>query len=69
MSQLPYERLLLAVPAAAVIEKALELTVDYTRNRKAFGQSVFDFQNTRFKLQLEACGECKRAEYACTCDH
>lgn len=50
MSQLPYERLLLAVPAAAVIEKALELTVDYTRNRKAFGQSVFDFQNTRFKL-------------------
>lgn len=50
MSQLPYERLLLAVPAAAVIERALELTVDYTRNRKAFGQSVFDFQNTRFKL-------------------
>lgn len=50
MSQLPYERLLLAVPAAAVIEKAVELTVDYTRNRKAFGQSVFDFQNTRFKL-------------------
>jgi acyl-CoA dehydrogenase len=50
MSQLPFERLLLAVPAAAVIEKALELTVDYTRNRKAFGQSVFDFQNTRFKL-------------------
>ena len=50
MSQLPYERLLLAVPAAAVIEKALELTVDYTRKRKAFGQSVFDFQNTRFKL-------------------
>jgi len=50
MSQLPYERLLLAVPAAAVIEKAVELTVDYTRQRKAFGQSVFDFQNTRFKL-------------------
>jgi acyl-CoA dehydrogenase len=50
MSQLPYERLLLAVPAAAVIEKAVELTVDYTRNRKAFGQTVFDFQNTRFKL-------------------
>ena len=50
MSQLPYERLLIAVPAAAVIEKAVELTVDYTRNRKAFGQTVFDFQNTRFKL-------------------
>ena len=54
MSQLPYERLLIAVPAAAVIEKALALTVDYTRNRKAFGQSVFDFQNTRFKLAESA---------------
>ena len=50
MSQLPYERMLLAVSAAAVIERALEVTVEYTKERKAFGQSVFDFQNTRFKL-------------------
>jgi acyl-CoA dehydrogenase len=50
MSQLPYERLLLAVPAAAVIERAVELTVAYTKERSAFGQRVFDFQNTRFKL-------------------
>ena len=50
MGQLPYERLLLAVPAAAVIERALEVTVEYTKQRKAFGQTVFDFQNTRFKL-------------------
>ncbi|MGR4868264.1 acyl-CoA dehydrogenase family protein [Variovorax sp. LARHSF232] len=50
MSQLPYERLLLCVPAAAVIERAVELTVEYTRQRKAFGQSLADFQNTRFKL-------------------
>ncbi|MBC7942485.1 MAG: acyl-CoA dehydrogenase family protein [Chitinophagaceae bacterium] len=50
MSQLAYERLLLAVPAAAVIERAFELTVEYTRNRKAFGQALSDFQNTRFKL-------------------
>ena len=50
MSQLPYERLLLCVPAAAVIERAVELTVEYTQQRKAFGQTVFDFQNTRFKL-------------------
>ena len=50
MSQLPYERLLLAVPAAAVIERAVELTVEYTRQRKAFGQPLADFQNTRFKL-------------------
>jgi acyl-CoA dehydrogenase len=50
MSQLPYERLLLAVPAAAVIERAVEITVEYTKSRKAFGQTVFDFQNSRFKL-------------------
>jgi len=50
MSQLPYERLLLAVPAAAVIETAVALTVDYTRQRKAFGQTLADFQNTRFTL-------------------
>jgi len=50
MSQLPYERMLIAVPAAAVIERALELTVQYTRERKAFGQTIADFQNTRFKL-------------------
>ncbi|QOF80804.1 acyl-CoA dehydrogenase family protein [Variovorax sp. 38R] len=50
MSQLSYERLFLCVPAAAVIERAVELTVQYTQQRKAFGQTVFDFQNTRFKL-------------------
>ncbi|MBO9648571.1 MAG: acyl-CoA dehydrogenase family protein [Variovorax sp.] len=50
MSQLPYERMLLAVPAAAVIERAVELTLEYTQERKAFGQSLYDFQNTRFKL-------------------
>ena len=50
MGQLPYERLLIAVPAAAVIEQALALTVDYTQQRKAFGQALYDFQNTRFKL-------------------
>ncbi len=50
MGQLPYERLLIAVPAAAVIEHALALTVEYTQQRKAFGQTLYDFQNTRFKL-------------------
>ena len=50
MSQLTYERLLIAVPAAAVIERAVELTVEYTKSRKAFGQALADFQNTRFKL-------------------
>jgi acyl-CoA dehydrogenase len=50
MSQLPYERMLIAVPAAAVIERAVELTLEYTRQRKAFGQSLYDLQNTRFTL-------------------
>ena len=50
MSQLPYERLLVAVGAAAVIERAVDLTVDYTRNRKAFGGTLADLQNTRFRL-------------------
>jgi acyl-CoA dehydrogenase len=50
MSQLSYERLFLCVPAAAVIERAVALTVEYTQQRKAFGQTVFDMQNTRFKL-------------------
>ncbi|MDF3835434.1 acyl-CoA dehydrogenase family protein [Cupriavidus basilensis] len=50
MSQLPYERMLLAVPAAAVIERAVALTLEHTQQRKAFGQSLYDFQNTRFKL-------------------
>jgi acyl-CoA dehydrogenase len=50
MSQLPYERLLLCIPAAAVMERAVELTVEYTKQRKVFGQTLADFQNTRFKL-------------------
>ena len=50
MSQLVYERMLLSVPAAAVIELALKLTTDYAKERKMFGQTLFDLQNTRFKL-------------------
>jgi len=50
MSQLPYERMMLAVPAAAVIERAVELTLEYTQQRQVFGQVLYDMQNTRFKL-------------------
>jgi acyl-CoA dehydrogenase len=50
MSQLPYERLMLTVPAAAVIERAVEVTVEYCKQRQAFGQTISEFQNTRFKL-------------------
>lgn len=50
MQELPQERLLVAITAVAVCEAALEWTIDYTRERQAFGRSVADFQNTRFKL-------------------
>ncbi|QCG95848.1 acyl-CoA dehydrogenase [Azospirillum sp. TSA2s] len=48
--QLAKERLIIAIRAAASVEALLEETVAYTRDRKAFGKTVFDFQNTRFKL-------------------
>ena len=50
MHELAQERLVVAVRAATSIETFLQKTVDYTRERKAFGQTVFEFQNTRFKL-------------------
>lgn len=50
MKSLPQERLTLAVMGAAVIEKALEETVAYTSERQAFGKSLIEMQNTRFKL-------------------
>ncbi|MEC7118955.1 MAG: acyl-CoA dehydrogenase family protein [Pseudomonadota bacterium] len=50
MTELPYERLMLGVSAIASIERAIELTVDYTKQRKAFGKSLFEMQNTRFVL-------------------
>ncbi len=54
MQQLPRERLILAIGAVAAIEHAVEITVDYTKERRAFGKSVFSFQNTAFTL-----AECK----------
>jgi len=50
MRDLPYERTLLALGGVAAMEYALALTVEYTRSRKAFGQSLLEMQNTRFKL-------------------
>jgi acyl-CoA dehydrogenase len=50
MDELPQERLLQAIRAASGVESALEWTLDYTTERKAFGRSVADFQNTRFRL-------------------
>src|ERR1700677_3972424 len=50
MQQLPQERLIIAICAVAAMERAIELTVDYTKERKAFGRPLIDFQNTAFKL-------------------
>ena len=50
MHQLAQERLMVATRSPIVMETMLEETVQYTRNRKAFGQAIFDHQNTRFKL-------------------
>lgn len=50
MQELPWERLMLAISAVANARTAFDDTVVYTRDRRAFGQSVGSFQNTRFKL-------------------
>ena len=50
MQELPQERLIIAVSAIGAMERALEETLAYTKDRKAFGKTVWDFQNTKFKL-------------------
>jgi acyl-CoA dehydrogenase len=50
MAELPYERTIIGVSGVASIERALELTVEHARTRKAFGQALIDMQNTRFVL-------------------
>ncbi len=50
MQELPRERLGVASQALGAMEGALQLTLDYVQERKAFGQRIGDFQNTRFKL-------------------
>lgn len=50
MTELPYERTILGVSGVAAIERALKLTIEHTRERKAFGQALIEMQNTRFVL-------------------
>lgn len=50
MGELPQERLSIAIGAAARLEASLEHTINYVKDRRAFGQTVWDFQNTKFKL-------------------
>lgn len=60
MQELPRERLGCAVQAIGHAQGALNITCEYVKERKAFGQSISQFQNTRFKLaqcqtELEMC--------------
>ena len=50
MNQLPQERLSIAVQAQAAAQRAFDLAVEFTKERRAFGRTVFEFQNTRFTL-------------------
>jgi long-chain-acyl-CoA dehydrogenase len=54
MKELPQERLIVATHAVAMIERALALTIDYVKQRQAFGKKIVEFQNTQFVL-----AECK----------
>ena len=60
MARLVEERLMTAVGAVATMETALAHTVAYTSERKAFGQRVIDFQNSRFRL-----AECETEAVVC----
>jgi long-chain-acyl-CoA dehydrogenase len=50
MEQLPQERLIIGLQGVAAMERALDETLAYVKQRQAFGRPVWDFQNTRFKL-------------------
>jgi acyl-CoA dehydrogenase len=54
MKELPQERLIVSVGAVAMMERALALTIDYVKQRDAFGKKIIEFQNTQFVL-----AECK----------
>jgi acyl-CoA dehydrogenase len=54
MNDLPRERLIVAVHAQAMLERALALTVEYVKQRDAFGKKLIEFQNTQFVI-----AECK----------
>jgi len=50
MQELPQERMSIAVTAHSAAQRAYDITVDYVKERQAFGHALFDFQNTRFVL-------------------
>lgn len=50
MNQLPQERLSIACSAQGSAQRAFDEAVKFTKERKAFGRTVFEFQNTKFTL-------------------
>ncbi|MBV9556552.1 MAG: acyl-CoA dehydrogenase family protein [Pseudolabrys sp.] len=60
MKELPQERLIVALHAGAMIERALALTIDYVKQRQAFGKKIIEFQNTQFEL-----ADCKTQATVC----
>lgn len=50
MEKLQQERLMVAIQAQAAVERMLEITMDYVKQREAFGQTISKFQNTQFKI-------------------
>jgi acyl-CoA dehydrogenase len=54
MGELPQERLLIAIYAIARIDRAIGVTLEYVKERSAFGKSISEYQNTQFEL-----AECK----------
>ncbi len=54
MTELPQERVIVATAAIGMIERALSVTIDYVKERQAFGKKIIEFQNTQFTL-----AECK----------
>lgn len=50
MSELPQERLIVAISGQTTIERALKETIAYVKQRNAFGKAIIEFQNTQFKL-------------------
>lgn len=50
MQELPQERMSIAVTAHSAAQRAYDLTVDYVKQRQAFGHTLLEFQNTRFVL-------------------
>jgi len=50
MAELPKERLVIAYSGVVTMEAALATTIEYTKERKVFGKTLIEFQNTQFKL-------------------